>query len=534
MEAASVTREPAIPGPRPGGALGRLTMTAPPVAAVALIACLLLGLAFRQGGYFPPAFTAAGTIALAGLTVLLVVRGGRLRPAPRALVAFALLGLLALWTGVSQAWSPVAGVPRLDMQRGMLYLALFGLGLCAANGRSQARVVVWTLLGVLFVVAGAGLLSRLQPALLSDPAISPPSFKERLNYPLGYWNGFGALAAVGVVLALGLAADVRSRAWLRAGAVGAASVMLVALYLSLSRGAWLALIAGLLVLVALAPRRGAQLVAIGLALAAGCVAVLRLQAHPLLLDGSKDGAAQGGAFTPELAAIVAATVAAAWILAVVPVAERLRSAGRVALVSVALVVIAVPLAGAFVRGASGETRTGAAVGAAGSWVSGQWHDFMEPSVPLAESGQARLLSARGSRSDAYRVALEGFRAAPLLGEGAGSFEPRWMRSRTSTETLRDAHSLVLGTMTELGLVGLLLLLGFLGAVGSAAARCRRGRGALRRSHAAAVIAALLVWLVHACIDWDWEMPILTGSVLVLAATLFELAGSRRPQRARPA
>ncbi len=527
MDAVTARSPSVVAGRRPAAAVARAAAVVAPRAAVAFIAYVLLALAFEQGGYFPAAFRPAATIALAGLGVLLVLRTGRLRPAPRALVAFALLGLLAIWTGLSGAWSPVPATPRLDMQRAMLYVALFGLGLVAADGRRQARALVWALLGVLFVVAGAGLLSRLAPALLSDHAVAPAFFKERLSYPLGYWNGFGALAAIGAVLALGLAADVRSRWWMRAGAAGASAIMLVALYLSLSRGAWLALLAGLLALVALAPRRGALLAATGLVGSGVALAVVRLQAYPLLLDGARDGAVQGRAFGAELAAIVLAVVVAQGALALVVLPDGLRAAGRRALVTLAILALAVPLAGLVVRGSSGTTVTGAAVRAAASWAGGQYHDFMEPSVPLQARGQARLLSARGSRSDAYRVALEGLRAHPLRGDGAGAFEQRWLRSRTSTENLLDAHSLELGTLTELGLVGFLLLAGFLGAVALAAARCRRGRGALRRAHAAAVIAAVLVWLVHASVDWDWEMPVLTGTVLVLAATLFEVAGARR-------
>ncbi|MEO7663570.1 MAG: hypothetical protein ABIV26_00460, partial [Candidatus Limnocylindrales bacterium] len=50
-----------------------------------------------------------------------------------------------------------------------------------------------------------------------------------------------------------------------------------------------------------------------------------------------------------------------------------------------------------------------------------------------------------------------------------------------------------------------------------------GRGVLRRSQSTAVGAAFAVWFVHACLDWDWEMPALTGAALVLAASLFALA-----------
>jgi hypothetical protein len=533
LEAAALSTSSAAARRRPASALARLVATASPLAAVALIAYVLLALAFQQGGYFPATFRSAGTIAFAGLGVLLVLRVPRIQPSSRALVALALLGLLAIWMGASAAWSPVDGAPREDMQRAMLYVALFGLGLVAANGRAHARLLVWALLGVLFAVAGAGLLSRLAPALLSDHAVQPAIFKVRLSYPLGYWNGFGALAAIGVALALGLAADVRSRAWMRAGAVGAATIMLVALYLSLSRGAWLALFAGLLALLALAPRRGAMLAATAIAGGAAAVAVLVLQSHPLLLDGSLDGAAQGREYLPELAAIVGGAAGLAFVVAVLPIPDRLRSAGRALLVSAAIVAVAVPLAGSLVHGASGESRTGAAIGAARDWVAGGWHDYMQPAQAADARGQSRLLSARGSRSDAYRVALDGWRAAPFIGEGAGSFEPRWLRTRTTTEKLRDAHSIVLGTMAELGLVGLLLLLAFVGAVATAAARARRGRGALRRAQAAAVTAALVVWLVHASIDWDWKMPVLTGAAIVLAATLFEVAGARQRGPAAP-
>ena len=80
-------------------------------------------------------------------------------------------------------------------------------------------------------------------------------FDERLSFPLGYWNAFGALAAVGAVLALGLAADVRAPAHVRGLCAAAVPLLAVALHLSLSRGAWLALACGVAALLVLAPRR---------------------------------------------------------------------------------------------------------------------------------------------------------------------------------------------------------------------------------------------------------------------------------------
>jgi hypothetical protein len=53
------------------------------------------------------------------------------------------------------------------------------------------------------------------------------------------------------------------------------------------------------------------------------------------------------------------------------------------------------------------------------------------------------------------------------------------------------------------------------------------RAALPRSHAAAVGAACAVWVAHSAVDWDWQMPALTGCVLVLAATLYPVGTRRR-------
>jgi O-Antigen ligase len=503
----------------------------PSLAAGAVAVVLLARLAWDAGGYFPSAFVAAGALAFAALGALLLAHLPHYRFSTHALTGFGTLGLLAAWTGASALWSPAPDAALEDLQRDLLYVALFGLGLLAAGSGRHARVLVWAMLAFVVAVAGAGLLGRLEPSLGIGGPEPAGVAAHRLSGPLGYWNAFGALAAMGTVLAAGLAADARSRPVLRAAASAGAVLLAVAMYLSLSRGAWLALVAGLVVLAALGARRAGLLATLGVAGGAAALAILRLRGYPALTGdpvAAGGQAAAGRAYLPQLLALVAGAAAAQGALAVAggPSSHRVR-AGTRRLAPAAAAVVAVLALGAYLAAPGRvEGRTARVTTDASRWLSDQWRDFLRPTTTLAD-GSARLTSAKGTRSDLYRVAVDAFEAHPLRGEGSGSFEQRWMRTRRVDEKVRDAHSLELQTLGELGVVGAVLLLAFLAALGAAAVRSRVRPGALGRSQAAAVAAACAVWVVHAAVDWDWQVPALTGTALVLAAVLFPEGRRRR-------
>lgn len=503
-----------------------LTGAWPTLPAIAVVVVVLLRLGFDEGGYFPGAFTSAGAIAFIVLAVL-VLRRPQERFCTHALVAIGLLIAFACWTGLSRAWSTVPDVPLLDMQRAMLYVALFGLALLAADSARNARLLLWSVLAVIVVIVGAGLLSRLQPDVIFSPTDAATRPAYRLDHPLHYWNAFGALASIGAVLAIGLAAEARGNPILRAAAAGAAVLLTVTMYLALSRGAWLALILGIVVLAVIAPNRGSLLLALMIAGGAAAVAILRLQSYPALVLDPQAGsgqAAQGDAFTRELLVLTLLAAAAQGALAVVRVSSELerraRSMRRPALVAGGILVVAAATASYLAKGAEAERAVTAAVGDAPAWLDRQWQDFFDSGTSPG-TGNARLFSARGARSDGYRVAVEGFKADPLIGGGAGSFEARYARDRERPVKVRDAHSLPLQTLSELGAIGMALLLGFLGVVATVARRALTGNGVLRRGEAAALSAAFAVWLGHACVDWDWEMPVLTATALALGASLFQ-------------
>jgi O-antigen ligase len=463
-------------------------------AAAAAALGVVGGLAFDAGGYFPTAYLEGGAVALAALGVLLAVQLPRYALSAHALAGLGALALLAAWTGLSAAWSPAPDTALADMQRDLLYVALFGLGLLAAGSGRHAVLLGYVVLAVIVAIISAGLLH-------GDTG-------DRLSYPLTYWNAFGALAAVGVVLAAGIGSDPRAPVLVRALSGAAVVPLADAVYLSLSRGTWLALMVGALVLVALGAHRGSLLLTVGVSGTAATLAIL------------------GGP-------VVALTVIAGGVIAAIAAGRAspllMQALHRVVpplLFALAASAVLAALLGYAVKADAVEGHTDRALRSAGDFVSRQWQDFLRPTTGV-DQGRARLTTAKGTRSDLYRVAFDGFEANPLRGDGAGGFTVRWMQQRRVYEQVRDAHSLELETLGELGAVGGLLLLAFLVTLGWAAGSARVRPAALPRSHAAAVGAACSVWVAHSAVDWDWQMPALTGCVLVLAATLYPVGRRRR-------
>jgi O-antigen ligase len=489
---------------------------------------LIVWLGFDSGGYASESFLRAGIVAMVAVGALLIARRPTFGLSTESLVGLAALVGLAIWAGLSSNWSEGSGAAVQDMQRTIMYAGVFGLALMAAgSGRFASKLALVVLLAVT-VVVGAGLLSRFYPDVLDSKLASA----YRLAYPLGYWNAYGGLAAMGAVLGLGLAADPRGHVWVRGACAGAAVLLSVAVYLSLSRGAWLALIVGIVVLVAIGAHHGSLLLTAGVVGGFSAIAIARLQSYGALIDDPSIGAgqlSQGHEFGPQLIILVAAAVTANAVIAAGRQSRGLMGTlgvlRRPALL-VAVVVIGVGGLGIYaVRGRTVEGRSSAKVVNIRDFVSKQWHDFMRPAsgapgTLLPAAGRARLTSSRGSRIDLYRIAWREFRDHPIAGAGSGSFRYQWLQQRPHAEYVTDGHSLYLETADELGLVGLLLLAAFIGSIARAVFRARTVGGALGRSQAAAIGAALTVWVVHAGIDWDWEVPGFTAAALVLAACVY--------------
>ena len=216
-------------------------------AALAFVAPTLASAA--NGGYFP---TQWGWSAIALLLVVATAVVVRTDVALGPLEWTMLGGLVAFagWVALSTVWSVSSAQPVLETERNLVYVAAVAALSCVASRRSFPWVA-GALLAAIYSVAMYPLATRLFPGQL---VAYPPSIGYQLAAPFGYWNALGVFVAMGVLLAIGFAAHGRT-ATLRAASAAALVPLACTLYLTFSRGAWLALAAAAVVLFALDPER---------------------------------------------------------------------------------------------------------------------------------------------------------------------------------------------------------------------------------------------------------------------------------------
>jgi tetratricopeptide (TPR) repeat protein len=158
-----------------------------------------------------------------------------------------------------------------------------------------------------------------------------------------------------------------------------------------------------------------------------------------------------------------------------------------------------------------------------------WSEFKEGGGPAEE--ESRFASGGSNRWDFWRVAWDAFKDEPVRGLGSENFQRLYLREGDSTEKPRYPHSLELGVLSQLGLVGGLLLGGAFAAMVAAAAGVLRA-GYAHRAAAAAAAGIFAYWLAHASVDWFWEFAGLTAPALAMlgiAAALGRPAPAERGQ-----
>lgn len=482
-------------------------------AAVGLAALLCAGgiaLAFSSGGYFAGVTGVAEAAAAAALAAWLLTAASPLAgwSAPLALAVGA-FGAFALWTLLSSHWSHAPARALIEADRALLYTLAIALAGLAGSVPAVRRAAQAAIVGGFAVVAISGLITRLLPHVW--PATAGMEL-ERLSYPVGYWNAMGAIGALAAIGCLHLAADAGRHRVVRTLSAAALPLVAAATVLTFSRGAIAIGIVGALAVLALARTPG-TVGALVATVPTSAVAV----AVVLSSDTVVDAAPRPQGWVAVIVAVCAvAAGGSAWAL------HRWRPP---------LPRVNPRLAGGVVAAAVVVTLAGAvATGAAGSVIDRASSLTESTHVRETGDGRARLtqLSDNG-RVAAWRVSLDEFSRAPLQGSGAGTFALTWVQDRPDIQELTDGHSLLFESLGELGLIGTGLLVLGIGALGWGAARRMRGR---ERPQAALALVVLGTWTLHACIDWDWEMPALTLPALCLVALM---AGARtQPQPSRSA
>jgi hypothetical protein len=468
----------------------------------------LAALAAANGGYYEPAWGWSSLIAAAVAAVALVWRQ-RVTSSALEIAFLASLASLLSWIALSLTWSENVPQTALEIQRGLIYAA-GPLALLALSWRGRIRPFFAGVLVGATLACGYGLATRLFPERLgSFDSIA----SYRLSEPIGYWNALGIFAVLGVLLALGFVARARGVAG-RALAAASLLVFLPTLYFTYSRGAWIALGIGLLAAIALEPRR-VRLVTATLAVAAWpALAVwLASQSSGLtnirapLATASRDG--HRLAFVLLLLALGAAGTAAA--LGLLARRVNVPRPARIAYAAALLVLVVAGLTTVFVLYGSPPTLAHKA-----------YDSFTAPPPKITGDLNARLFNfSSNGRYEQWKMAWQMSRENPWLGAGAGTYEQYWHQHRPVPGKVRDGHSLYLETLGELGPVGLTLLLLALGVPLVAAVKARR------HPLVPAAFGAYVAYLVHAGVDWDWEMPAVTLTALFCGAAILVATRARR-------
>jgi len=478
-------------------------------AALAPATGLLLAgptaLAFYSGGFFTEPRLIA---ALAAWLLVLALAIAGPSPLPRSAPGWMAVGgltLLVAWSALSISWAPLRGPATEDVERLLLYLAALLVAIAVTRSLPITRAVEPALAAGIAIVIGYGLSGRLLPGLIHLAQSTHAG--GRLEQPITYWNAEGALAAIGFTLCARLGGDRGRPRWMRALAAALAGPLAAGVYLSYSRGAIAAGAVGLVVLVAAVPTRP-QLRAAALVLVSGLVCAVISSAFPGVasLHGSASAREQDGAIVLVLFVVVAAAAALAMArMASVERAEaRLEPEWAVVRrrVAIAMAMVGLVTAGLIVGGLREKV----------------------PPSKFATANPSRLTTVSSNRYQYWRLGARAFIHHPLRGIGSSGFRVYWLEHRPIREGVQNVHSLELETAAELGIVGLLALAGLLGGVGWAARQALRVNAAL----AAGLTAGALVWLLHASIDWDWQLPAVTLPAVVLAGAVIA-AAERAPE-----
>jgi hypothetical protein len=455
-----------------------------------------------------------GPIAFFGLVTLAFAPRNRLSGAALAMVIAT--WAFAAWSLLSVTWADAPGRAVEGAGRNLLYAALVSLPLVTLPDRQSALRMAWALTAGLAAVV----VLTFGSALFDGPA---QFLAGRLNDPVGYRNATAALMAMAFWPLVCLAAQRTPNPLVRAAAFSVATSALGLAFLTQSRGVLLGFSCGAVLALALGPDRVRRAWLSIMALAGVALISRRLlEPYDAFLDNA---AGSASAITAAMHALVLLALGAFGVglaLALfdggLRVSERAhRRTSRAAAGTLVMLTLAAVAGGLVVAGNPVER------------IRDKAREFTQ--LDTAAPGETRLGSTSGQRYDLWRIALNEFRSAPLIGVGEGSYPQRYYIERKTDRNLSTPHSLPMSVLAETGLVGLLLLLALPVAAAVALARGWEGLAPEARRPASALLASAAVLLGQATVDWLWQIPAMAG--LGLTCLALGVAVVSAPENAGP-
>lgn len=513
-------------------------------AGLALV-LLLIALLARGGGELAPNTWEEMALVLGGLAAAVLLLGRQSRTRRHGLATFCLFAALAAYTAASTAWSVQPDDTWVEAGRTVSYLAVFGSAIAGARLLPRRWMGLLSgLVAYLALVSLYALLAKVFPAELQTNA-----FLGRLSAPFDYWNATGVAAAMGLPGALWWGTRRSGRPGGLAVAVPAVAVEAAVIVLSYSRSAVVAAVIGIAVWLVLVPLRLRSVAVLALGgISGAAVSAWALSTHALTADHVQlsDQISAGHAFGIVLLLVLLLCAAAGLLLGFaadrwpLPVHTRIRI-GRGLIASLALLpVAAVLLLATSSRGFGGE-------------VSHIWQSLTSTSEHVNDS-PGRLVQLGNSRPLYWSEGLKVARHALLEGTGALGYATARTRYTADPLIVGHAHSYLIQTLADLGLIGVAINLALLAAWMAAAARTftlplhrlrprrRSGQepdppgrepaadageavadsreavlsGTAEWAGLAALLAMVLAYGAQALVDWTWFIPGVTIPALVCA------------------
>lgn len=482
-----------------------------PVFTALVTAALLAAAAFTIG--VQSAGTRAGVVEVFAVLLATAVFGraaynGTLPRPFNASLGLLLMAIFAGITALSVSWSILPNASLLDSVRLISYTCVLALAaLLAQIHQQRSREILLGIGGAALAIVAYALISRTVPG-----AFPEGDDFARLRLPFGYWNAVGFVAAFGLVVALWTGTRRNESRVLEIASYPIGGLFVVALMLSQSRGSLLAFAIAVAVWMLLVPQR---LRATGWLAAVWAIALLVVYWAFKNSALSTDHVPLTDRKSAGIQLLIALIVLCGLLTGLGALIHRLRhrnplsGAQRHSLGKALLIALAVfPVLFLFAVGVGTEKGLGT--------VSDGVTGLFSATAAAPDNSPSRLTQTTSLRGRYWSDSWKIFKSHTWHGTGGDTFIAARLPFRTDQTTAAQAHGMVPQVASDLGILGLLVLLGitavWLTAAFKLAGAARRAPWAwlgeadeVRLASVTLMVCALLFGL-HSAIDWTWFIP----------------------------